>query len=156
MRINILFKGTNESGQTIVETALILLLVLSLLFGITEFARAWYYSNTLTNAVRAGARLASTLPNSTSFQTKVKNYTFTQITSAIPSAGTNTSLINISAFASGDSNTPLTSLNNLTTAGQKVTVIAHYNMTILSGSIIPFFSGTKTLTGRATMRYEHD
>src|SRR4030065_2260820 len=51
-----LFK--KQEGQTIIETALILVFLLFVLFGITEFARAWYMKNSLKNAARQGARVA--------------------------------------------------------------------------------------------------
>lgn len=47
-----------KEGQTLIETAFILFLLLLILFGITEFARAWYIRNSLKNAVRQGARVA--------------------------------------------------------------------------------------------------
>ncbi len=145
----------NAAGQTIIEFALILLLVVSLLFGITEFGRAWFYSNALENGVRAGARYAAALPNGTSFETSVKSYTFAQITSAIPRGDMTTDYINISAYGSTPPYSPRTTFDDLS-AGDAVTVIAHYDFTVLTGSIIPFFSGTKVLTKKATMRYEHD
>ena len=53
MKIN-----TKQKGQTLIETAIILFLLLLILLGITEFARAWYTKNSLKNAVRHGARIA--------------------------------------------------------------------------------------------------
>ena len=47
-----------QKGQTLIETAIILLLLLLILFGITEFARAWFTKNSLKNAARTGARVA--------------------------------------------------------------------------------------------------
>jgi Flp pilus assembly protein TadG len=45
-------------GQTLIETALILFLLMLIVLGLTEFARAWYTKNSLKNASRHGARLA--------------------------------------------------------------------------------------------------
>lgn len=45
-----------------VELALLLPLLLLILFGMVEFGRAWYVTNTLTNAAREGARRASISP----------------------------------------------------------------------------------------------
>lgn len=45
-------------GQSVIEFALILPLLLVILFGITEFGRAWMTLNLLTSAAREGARLA--------------------------------------------------------------------------------------------------
>src|SRR4030042_3019089 len=52
----------NREGQTLIETALVLFLILLILLGISEFARAWYTKNSLKNAVRQGARVAVVTP----------------------------------------------------------------------------------------------
>ncbi len=51
----------DDRGQTLVEFALIVILLLAILFGIMEFGRAWFYSNDLTNGVRAAARYGAVL-----------------------------------------------------------------------------------------------
>ncbi len=48
-----------QKGQTLIETALILFLLLLILLGISEFARAWYTKSSLKNGVRQGARVAA-------------------------------------------------------------------------------------------------
>ena len=45
-------------GQALVEFALVLPLVLLLVVGMLEFARAWNLHQTMTDAVREGARRA--------------------------------------------------------------------------------------------------
>lgn len=129
------------------EFALIVALILAILFGIMEFARAWQYNNALTNGVRAGARYASTLANTTSFSTVVKRYTFGQITSAIPR--NNMTLADIGVFKN-ETEDPDTGF----VPGDTVTVEARYDFEILTGSIIPFFRGTRQLERQATMRHE--
>lgn len=57
MKMHSLFKY-DKNGQTLIETALILILLLAILLGIAEFSRAWYFKNSLKNGVRQGARLA--------------------------------------------------------------------------------------------------
>ena len=47
-----------QKGQTLIETAIILVLLLFIVFGITEFARAWFIKNSAKNAARTGARVA--------------------------------------------------------------------------------------------------
>ncbi len=125
----------NGKGQTIVEFALIVTLLLALIFGIMEFARAWQYSNALTNGVRDGARYA-TLNNITSVE-KIKAYTFGKITSAIPRATMTLDSIYV---------TP--PYNNTST----ITVFANYDIYILTGSIIPYFSGGRVMSRQATMK----
>ena len=48
----------DESGQALVEFALILPIFLLLLLGIVEFARAWNIYEVLTDAAREGARVS--------------------------------------------------------------------------------------------------
>jgi Flp pilus assembly protein TadG len=56
-------KLNTSEGQSLVETALVLFLLLIILLGITEFARAWFTKNSYKNAVRHGARIAVVTPN---------------------------------------------------------------------------------------------
>jgi Flp pilus assembly protein TadG len=49
----------NEKGQSLVEFALVVPLLLLLVFGIAEFGRAWMTKNILTGAVREAARIAA-------------------------------------------------------------------------------------------------
>ncbi len=51
-------KRSNDSGQTMVETALIIFFLVLLIFGMTEFGRAMYTRNTLNNAARGVVRSA--------------------------------------------------------------------------------------------------
>lgn len=49
----------DESGQTTVETVLVIIVLFIMLFGIVEWSRAWWTKNSLNNAVRVGARTAA-------------------------------------------------------------------------------------------------
>ncbi len=55
---------SSNSGQAMVEMALIIFFLVLLIFGMTEFGRAMYTKNTLTNAARAAARVAAVTPPS--------------------------------------------------------------------------------------------
>jgi hypothetical protein len=55
-------KIKGERGQSVMELALILPLLLLLVIGISEFGRAWMTLSILTGAVREGARVASVTP----------------------------------------------------------------------------------------------
>lgn len=57
--------SNKQQGQTLIETALILFLILLIVLGIAEFARAWHTKNSLKNAARHGARLAVVTPGLT-------------------------------------------------------------------------------------------
>ena len=54
-----------QKGQTLIETAFVLFLLLLILLGITEFSRAWYTKNSIKNAARSGARVAVVTPVAT-------------------------------------------------------------------------------------------
>jgi Flp pilus assembly protein TadG len=49
----------NRSGQSMVEFALVVVMLLLLVVGICEFGRAWNLYQILANAAREGARLAA-------------------------------------------------------------------------------------------------
>lgn len=53
----------SEKGQTVIETALLMILLLVIFFGIAEIARAWWLKNQLNNAARVGVRVAIVTPN---------------------------------------------------------------------------------------------
>lgn len=52
----LLRKVRDDSGQALVEFALVLPILLMLVFGVIEFGRAWNASQVLTDAAREGAR----------------------------------------------------------------------------------------------------
>jgi len=143
----------NRSGQTIVEFALIVALLLAVLFGIVEFGRAWFYSNHISNSVRASARYGAVLGNastSVSFaKSKIETYATTEIQSYI-NVQSGDLTVNAQFFQDGTT-TPRT--GNLA-RGDTIEVSATYNFTILTGSIIPYFSGTRPITRTASMRFE--
>jgi Flp pilus assembly protein TadG len=51
--------SNKQHGHTLIETAIILVVLLLIVFGITEFARAWFNKNSLKNAARQGVRVAA-------------------------------------------------------------------------------------------------
>ena len=53
----------NKKGQSVIEFALVLPLLLAVLFGITEFGRAIMVTNVLHTASREGARTAAVAPD---------------------------------------------------------------------------------------------
>lgn len=52
-----------DSGQSLIELAIVLPILLLLVIGMVEFARAWMFQQLITNIAREGARLA-VLPTS--------------------------------------------------------------------------------------------
>ncbi len=91
----------NESGQALVEFALVIPIFLLLLLGVVEFARAWNIYEVITDAGREGARTAV-----------VDNPAFTEadVVSVIQAAGNRagitieTSDVQIVGFRSGRGN----------------------------------------------------
>lgn len=62
MRLTRLVKRCrNEEGAAVLEFALVLPILMILVFGIVDFARAFYAISTLVSAVREGARYAAVL-----------------------------------------------------------------------------------------------
>jgi Flp pilus assembly protein TadG len=75
MRLNRRIAHSNERGQALLETALVLPIVLLVAVGIFEFGRAFQTWQILTNAAREGARIA-VLPGTTvsDIQSRVVTY----------------------------------------------------------------------------------
>jgi Flp pilus assembly protein TadG len=131
-----------ESGQSLVEFAIVLPILLALLVGIFEFGVAWNRKQVLTNAAREGARRA-VLPGSTPADT-VDAVVDTYLTSA---GITPTDVDrNYSGLASG--------------TGGTVTIQLQMNHTMpFINSITGFLSasptaGAVTLTSVVNMRHE--
>ena len=62
-----------ERGQSLLELALVLPLLMMIAFGVIELGRAYYQYNTLSKAVRDGARYMSYHIYSTAEETKCEN-----------------------------------------------------------------------------------
>lgn len=65
--------SNQQHGQSVLEFAMVLPLMLLIVFGIIEFGRAYYQYNTLTKAIRDGARYMSKHIYSTAYETSTKN-----------------------------------------------------------------------------------
>src|SRR5437870_28184 len=53
---------TNQRGQALVETGIVILGLVLLLIGIVEMGRAWMILNMITHALGDGARMAAIAP----------------------------------------------------------------------------------------------
>lgn len=124
----------DSRGQSVVEFALVLPLLLVLVFGITEFGRAWLTMNVLTSAAREGARLAVvTAPDEGRVIARVEE---------VCAAGRITPT---GVFVTGpDPADP----------DRRVTVTVEANFQVVTGNILGTFSGTIPLRANATMRHE--
>lgn len=124
----------NARGNSVVEFALVLPILLLVVFGITEFGRAWLTVNALTTAAREGARLAVvTAPDVGAVTARVQ-----QVCTASKIEPTS---INVTGPLFGD-------------PSRAVTVEVTTNFTVIPGRILGDFSGTLSLRGRSTMRHE--
>jgi hypothetical protein len=66
-------RQSSQCGQSLVEFAMVLPLLLLVVFGITEFGRAYYQYNTLSKAIRDGARYMSSHTYSSANITNAQN-----------------------------------------------------------------------------------
>ena len=72
-RLNKTRTSNQQHGQSVLEFAMVLPLLLLIVFGIIEFGRAYYQYNTLTKAIRDGARYMSKHVYSATYETSTKN-----------------------------------------------------------------------------------
>jgi len=121
-------------GNAVVEFALVLPILLALVFGITEFGRAWMTVNVMSTAAREGARLAVvTAPDVAAVRARV--------TQVLTAARITATTINVTGPAPAD-------------VMRRVTVTVNANFTVFSGRVIGPFRGTIPLSATATMRHE--
>jgi len=118
-----------QAGQTMVEFALVIPLLLLLVFGIMEFGRAFYAYSAISNAAREGARFGVTDPTNTA---GIKNQAITTATAL----GLTENDVSVSC-------SPCTS-------GNPIRVDVTYNFQSVIPLIIPNF----TLRTAATMSIE--
>ena len=134
---------SGERGQALVEFAIIIPILLAVLLGIVEFARAWQIQQVVTNAAREGARVAV-----------IATATDAQVTSAINTYCQSAGLDMLQVVMSMSPNVP-----NQTGLPDTVTVSYNYTyglfgpvMNLLgSGGSTP---GSVLLTSTSIMRNE--
>ena len=89
---SILSKLKNEKGQSAVEFALIAILLFLVVFGITEFGRAWYRADLLKNAANIGARTCAVskvqATAEAAAQAAIPNYNAATTTITVPNCAT--------------------------------------------------------------------
>lgn len=145
-----------------------LIVLMLIVMGLVEFARAWYMKSTLKNAARQGARVAAVTPN-TSFGggTPCSDYTTCDTSTTCPNSD---ALISAVCCQPGvpkqDGGTDVNiccknatggeiGCNAITRGGEiKVVTSAFFNF-IVGGSTNDFWPWRdQTFTSEATMRYE--
>lgn len=139
---------TNEKGQALIETALVLLFLLFILFGIVEYGRFFFHTNTMKNAAREGARLAVVTPNLTASAS-------TPCPAVAPVGpwvcsrlgGLNNANVQVNVFQ-GTTSTPR---GGPAQQGDRVEVIVTWDFDVIG--LVPFLDD-RTITTDASMRYE--
>ena len=130
-----LSKLRESRGNAVVEMALILPILLLLVFGITEFGRAWMVVNVLTTAAREGARLAVvTTPDVAAVQARA-----TAVCNA--AAIHNNVVVNCAG-------------PNVNDPERKVTVTVSADFQVVTGRVLNMFQGTIPLSAQCSMRSE--
>lgn len=122
----------DKKGQSIIEFAVVLPILLMVLFGITEFGRAIMVTNVLNTASREGARLA--VVSSVSDSLAVRS----RVVEVLNAANIDAKDITIQFFL----------------AQKSVEVTVTTDFEVLSGGILDPFLGTFELKGKTVMRYE--
>jgi Flp pilus assembly protein TadG len=123
----------NRRGSAVVETALVLPFLLLLVFGITEFGRAWMTVNILQTASREAARLAVvTAPDVPAVQARA------------------TAVCNAAAITP----TGVTVVGPGTDPERKVTVTVTAEFRVIPGRVMHMFEAVLPLSASTSMRHE--
>jgi Flp pilus assembly protein TadG len=129
-------KLRNEKGAALVELALSVSLLATILFGIIEFGRVMYMRNTLNLAAREGARMAS-------------------VTKApVDTGAIKTQVQKFITFDTTGLNVAVSSDPGGFASGSTITVTASMPFKSVVPLLITQLNGL-TLTGQASMRYEY-
>jgi hypothetical protein len=112
------WRGRGESGQSLVEFAMVLPLLLVILFAIIDFGRIYQANVSLTNAVREGARLGAVGGTTAEVQARVRDTAsgLSPTVSVTPAARAGDSVV-VNATATVPLITPLGSLLSLIGGG---------------------------------------
>src|SRR5574341_430728 len=136
----------NKIGQTTVETAIMIIVLFLLVFGITEFGRAMYIKNCLNNAARAGVRQAVVtrpLTNITGM-TSTSDQGYPDIKAKIFD----------SLFYMNKTNVTATVTSTNSPASPNDTVTVQVTLTGFTSFVPNLITIGNTLVGTASMRYE--
>jgi Flp pilus assembly protein TadG len=144
-----------QTGSAVVEFALILTLLITLLAGTFEIGRAFWYYDALTKATRDAARLMSVTANATIASTGVANAR-QAVVDAVTSAGVPdfaTANVRVTCLTVTFSDTVCT--DNVAPGGVRVEITGY---TLKIGQFIPFLLGSSpsysaVLVPHTTMRY---
>ena len=149
-----------QKGQTIIETALVIILLFIFFFGIAEIARAWWLKNQLNNAVRVGVRVAvvtSDIKDETVIYPATGSTENQPVFTAIWNSITSGALQNSDTKATLDVDENSNGISELNSGDTiTVTVVGNFNSVVPNLSSLSFglIPNNITLTTDASMRYE--
>jgi Flp pilus assembly protein TadG len=131
-----------QAGQSLVEFALALPVLLLILLGLADFGRAFYYTTAIANAARAGAefaaRNAGAGANATTIGYKVCNETgFVSYSSTATCPGLSTTVVPSPPVAGGD----------------YVTVTVTYDFNLISAYLVSRITTVNPIPLRAQSRF---
>jgi len=126
----------SEKGQSMVELALILPIIILILFGILEFGRIFYSYIVITNAAREGARVGAVGSPDSVIIERIRE------AAPLPHAESNLSITKLEPHV--DSRTP----------GIPLTVEVSYDVYLVTPILEDILPNPITLKSRATMRLE--
>jgi len=128
----------SERGQTLVEFALILPVMLILIFALVDFGRGFYTWLVVTNAAREGARVGATQQGPSAIQTRINDSI----------SGLDSSLLSIT----------LTNVQGARGTPVEVDLVYDFAFVTPLGDLIAFVSGgtltDPTISSHASMRLE--
>lgn len=147
--------GRRQRGNALIELAIVIFVLMTLMAGIFEIGRALWFYETLAKATRDAARTLSVQPNTTIATTGSDKAKDIVVNAAIASGIPNFTTANVTVTCLEATTYGSTACINGTAPGA-VRVQADYEMTI--GELIPFImndttSSSKTLKPSAVMRF---
>jgi Flp pilus assembly protein TadG len=124
----------SERGQTMVETAIVLPVVVFMLVAMVDAGRVFHAWIVVTNGAREGARAGAARQSETVVTNRIE--------------------ASMNGWLCSDVETTCTTDNVLGTSGTPVQVTVSRDVTLLSPLIAAFWGNVVTLTGDATMQLE--
>lgn len=124
----------SERGQTMVETAIVLPVVVFMLVAMVDAGRVFHAWLVVTNSAREGARAGAARQSESVVTTRIET--------------------SMNGWLCTDAETTCTTTNVLGASGTPVQVQVDRDVTLLSPLIAAFWGNVVTLTGDATMQLE--
>ena len=124
----------SERGQTMVETAIVLPVVVFMLVAMVDAGRVFHAWLVVTNSAREGARAGAARQSETVVTNRIET--------------------SMSGWLCTDSETTCTATNVLGASGTPVQVVVERDVTLLSPLIAVLWGNVVTLSGDATMQLE--